>query len=389
MNRTLLRAMACGAAALVAATAANASDDLAVINDEQSAAAGVLTAFHVVDRLSWEMVVLVKLGQLKADRVLQELNAITTPAALMADPDGIDVACATSGRYHVRLTSSLPHRLNIEWQACVFPSDGFAVHTLNGPARITLIDDSFTAPFVGEIRLGTATRDLAEDITKSNYTLRGLIPMRREAFIGQFIGPFGIHIDGFFDEEMLSFDGSGNPLPIGFRLTADSVTAIGLQVTRPTSTADTLYDVTTEFAGGALTYTYREGEDIRETQYQTFDHLKVRDVSVLGAGRVSFALDGNTEYFYNESAGPKCLSGGYRFKTGAPVRLSLANGDPHDARGGSLRVNGAALARFSETEADPESGSEPEPRMTMLVGGEVFSLPLLGGVLNSAAQCYP
>ena len=389
MNRTLLRAIACGAAALVTATAANASDDLAVIDDEQTAAAAVLTAFHVVDRLSWEMVVLVKLGQLKADRVLQELNAITTPAALMADPDGIDVACATSGQYHAQLTSSFPHRLSIEWQDCVFPSDGFPVHTVNGPARITLIDDSFTASFVHEIRLGTATRDLVEDVTTSNYSLRGLIPMQREAFVGEFIGPFGIHIDGFFDEEVDAFDGSGNPRPYGFRLTADSVTAIGSQVTRPTSTADTLYDVTTEFAGGALTYTYREGEDIRETQYQTFDHLKFRDVKVLGAGRVAFALDGNTEYFYNESAGPQCLSGGYRFKTGTPVRLNHESGEPHDARGGSLRINGSVLARFSETESDPESGSEPEPRMTMFVGGEDFILPLLGGVLNSAAQCYP
>jgi hypothetical protein len=380
--------MACGAAALVTTTAANASGDLAVINDEQTAAAGVLTAFHVVDRLSWEMVVLVKLGQLKADRVLQELNSLTTPAALMADPDGIDVACATSGQYHAQLTSSFPRRLNIEWQACVFPSDGFQVHTLNGPARITLLDNSFTAPFVGEIRLGTPSRDLKQDDTTSNYSLRGLIPMQREPFIGQFIGPFGIHIDGFFDEEVLSFDGSGNPLPIGFRLTADSVTTIGSQLTRATPT-DTLFDINTEFVGGALTYTYREGDDIRETQYQTFDHLKFRDVSVLGAGRVAFELDGNTEYFYNESAGPRCLSGGYRFKTGSPVRLNLESGDPQGATGGSLRVNGAVLARFSETEPDPESGSESEPRMTMLVGGEVFSHPLLGGNLNSVAQCFP
>lgn len=387
MNRDVLRTAACAAAACFSFSAANAHEPLARIHDEQTGAAALTTAFHMTDRLSWEMGTLVNLAQDKADRVLKQLSTLTTPSALRTHANGIEVPCETSGHYTAKLTA--PRHLNIEWQECVHLRFG-VVHTLNGPARIGLLGDSFATQFVGEIRLGTRSRDVVETLALTlvpdelptihtyNSTIRGLISMQRDPIFERIVGPFAYRVDGFFDEVWFPYDTSGNLKPTGFRLTADDVIASGNRQSRTTD-SEILLDTSTRFVDGAITYAYRSGDE-RETQYQTFDQLSVETTAPAGGGSLrSIELNGGTSFFHNESAGAACLDGRYLFTTVSPLQLTPGTFDPHDVQSGELRVNNALTATFAAS----------DPRLTMLMGTGAYALNPTGGMLLATARCSP
>jgi hypothetical protein len=341
---------------------------------EQKATAAFVTGLSVSHSSTINHYATIERVIFYSNRALQKAASVTTPAALMASSSGIVVPCETSGTMTARMAPKYPRVFKFEWQDCHFPLDGFP-NTLDGPGEIVLPGDTFTPTKVAAIRFGNANTDLASTRVLSfpwsvsrNTMLRNLrvignIPMTISPFVTNSVSPFAYVIAGFTDETATYQDlSSGTPeSSAGFRTEFDSVAYAG---TFAYDTDATLYTEDLLALFGTLTFTRSDpppyGVTTERFRYEGF---RVRNVSNYSNGDRTQAIDGRVDYTPNPFFGTGCQSGGFTFKTHAPIHTTASPFQTYDA--GNLSINGTA--RFSLYSAANVPPSLPAPTQATLV----------------------
>ena len=98
-----LRTGAWSAVAALGLTGIAHAESASPLTNERDAAAGLVTAFQLRTDVPWEIAVLTYRTRDYTDRALRILAANTTPAALLAAPNGRSFPCAISGSVNARL----------------------------------------------------------------------------------------------------------------------------------------------------------------------------------------------------------------------------------------------------------------------------------------------
>src|SRR5262245_46574972 len=98
-----------------------------VIDSEQKALSATAVAMRSQDFVHADFLGLTMQGRSIAEVALAAVNAVTTPAALIAAGDaGVSIPCPTSGNQVARMTRK-PRVLKFQWNACkYFDIDGYA-----------------------------------------------------------------------------------------------------------------------------------------------------------------------------------------------------------------------------------------------------------------------
>lgn len=304
----------------------------------------------------------------------------TTPAALSNAPDGLSLACGTSGSLHVRMARTFPRTVRFTWQSCKFTDSGGNQRERNGKAEVVLVSATFAPDKVLAIRVGESERDftdwryivdedqITDETSSMNLRLVGVIPLKR-AFGGfsPFVGNFAFETTGFrANASRAEFPGSEQPpYHQSDVLSAEHVMASG-SITYNDAFDKSKRDLHLHW--GTFSSTIESDFSAPSTRSYSIEGLRLRSDDDYSADnflewRFTRWIDGKVNYRFpeNDPWNPGCVSGDYTVKTLAPVTEGI-NGLPD---GGALKINRSALLRFySATTVPPEL---PTPQQGLLI----------------------
>jgi hypothetical protein len=375
--------------AIAGATAAAVAAPV-TIDTEQKAAAALMTAPFVANNLGIYNSQLLERTVFYTKLALQTASLVTTPAALMANPAGVEVPCQTSGSMTARMARSFPRVFKFEWRSCVFNVGSFP-NSLDGPGEVVLLSDDFAPKNVASIRFGSASRDLVwtTDISFPNFavhqrTLRnlrltGVVPMTVSQFsVPNGRSPFAFVATGFIDENSINeFPGTGQPSSeAGSRLENEFVTYVGNLSYNEDATK---YDEDISVLSGKLTYTRRNPPPYGiSSEVARFEGLRVHTVTDFNTFTKTRTIDGKLDFAWDPNFGAGCVNGGYQFRTRTPLHGPAFSQPDLDA--GDLTINGVLRATFYSATTLPPG--LPVPTQGLLIHSDVSGV----GVFNYDAH---
>jgi hypothetical protein len=335
------------------------------LTNERDAAAGLVTAFQLRADLPWHIAVLTYRTRDYTDRALRILAANTTPAALLAAPNGRSFPCAISGSVHARLSRTLPRTLKLEWTACVF-ENGIR-HSLTGPGEVVLPADTFSPSTVKSVRVGSATRDLNDQlnlldtepgapptVNTLNARMVGLIPLARATDTDLFEGSFAYELVGRAYERVY-FLRAGE---------GDTLFAREMSITATKGHVSGFLDYGQRDdlrASGKFDWWTRQDASSQEPEYIDSsridaDGFRLQTVFDPSAGAQKFSVGGRVSYTWPEAYGMNCGCGiTYSYDTRIPARRVPGYNDMDFYDAGKIVINGNTTARFSLV-GNPDEG---------------------------------
>lgn len=342
-----------------------------VIDSEQKALAAIATANSVQNAPRHQLWIGTDFARGKIENALQLLNATTSPAALMRNPNGIQLPCALSGNLVARMPRSFPRTLKLQWTACRFLDADGRVRERNGPAEALLFSDTFAPERIAGIRMGAGGTDFVESrlidepdqlTLKSRSTslrITGIVPMTREFPVyGLFVGPFAFEQSGFYREH------SDTPYPPGAPPTnSDSLISYEFLVVSGATTyanSRTLLDEQLQLRWGTISNASFLGGYPTGEGGMSFENLRVRSEVDFTTFTQKQWLDGRVDYDWNSAFSASCLSGLYAFHTQTPLTGPWLSGAYASGR---LQINGALRAAFFSAPNTPAPLPVPQNGM--------------------------
>jgi hypothetical protein len=394
-----LRRPLTGASLLLFTTIATAT--AVVLDTEQKAAAGVVTAFWTSDNAPRAMNGVIDTIRHETHRTLRMVDAVTTPEALMSTPGGVTIACGISGDLLVRMADEQPRVLRVRWRDCVEDIFGFGqLRTLIGPMAITLPADTFRPQNVLAIRFGNDANEFLEkerfedpeqirDVTWAfNVVLRGDISMTRDFDCCAWIGTSSFVMNGYRDERSLLEFPPGTPVQShSFKQTAG-----GLHVVRTTNTANGVDEDDTRLERGTITFDTvtppPSGAWTEAWRYMDYHVGRIIDFNTFTEQKL---LNGRIEVNWSHLTPPGCIDGLYAFRTHTPIVTDLNTGS---FLSGKLGVNGSVLANFYSAANTPPSLPTPVNGMLLNmrvrdVGTFNYDVQSWFDVAFNVARCQP
>ena len=335
------------------------------LTSERDAAAGLVTAFQLRTDVPWEIAVLTYRTRDYADRALRILAANTTPAALLAAPNGRNFPCAISGSVNARLSRTLPRTLKLEWTACVF-ENGIR-HSLTGPGEVVLPSDTFSPSTVKSVRVGSSTRDLNDQlnllnaepgvpstVNTLNVRMTGVVPLARATDTDPFEGSFAYELVGRAYERVY-FQRAGE---------GDTFFAQEMSVTATKGYVSGFLDYGQRDdlrVSGKFDWWIRQDASSQEPEYIDSSRIEADGFRILtafdaAAGAQKFSVAGRVSYTWPEGYDMNCgCAITYSYDTKIPARrvAGYTETDFYDA--GKIVINGNATARFSLV-GNPDEG---------------------------------
>ena len=364
MDRYTFSALGLGVA-LSMSGAAGAVD--LVIDSEQGAARGILTAVRLGAEAPQNYAVLTYPVRDYVDRALRPLRAAWTPASLAAVPGGVDIACPQGGSFHARYAKRI---LDLDYNACTFEIYGWNI-VITGPAQLKLKSDNFTPTTVAALSTGSTTNDFAWESnmvgwttppsrTVTNVQLVGNIPIGRATVDDNFEGSFSHTLSGFYhDFHRVRLGVPGEVYEAHeMRIEADAGSS---------ATGSYSYTDNGQREDVSLTGSYRQiyrigpwGEPPPIVALSEISGaLALRSLKTwdYNSGTERFLISGSANYTWPESSNLSCADGDYNFAT--PVQLR----HPDEMMGGSeawnagqLIINGVATFAFRGNPHNSELG---------------------------------
>jgi hypothetical protein len=378
-----------GAAALGALfvfTSYGASGGPVVIDSEQKALAATAVATRAQSATQGDFLNITMTARSYAESALRALNAVTTPAALVAAGDaGVSIPCATSGNQVASMARKLPRVLKFKWNACKYVDiDGYASER-NGEVEIVLLSDTFTPQKVASIRIGTPTQDftsqrliiyddqISDETYSMNLRMVGLINTRR-AFspYSYFDGEYAFETTGFLRTHGTTTSPTGEwpPYESDYRIYAEFLLASG-SLTYSNAYTHFVDELNLPWGtiGRASVSSYEPNEV--SSEYQVLG-LKLRDESDFRTGARSRSMDGAIDYRFSSAPGLSsgCTDGLYTFRTRAPLAGNLFG--PGALESGNMLINGTTTASFYSAANVPPT--LPVPQNGMLAAIDVRNL---------------
>jgi hypothetical protein len=382
---------------LALCSAGTAMSDV-IIDSEHRAAGGIYTGLRLLDEVPANYALLAYAPRDFTDRALRLLNAAYTPAAVTAQPLGVDVACPAGGAFNARYSKRI---LDLAFNACVIDIYG-VTHGLNGPVQVKLKSDSFAPVTVATLNIGSDTGNFTEhaavagssdpvgaDIVR-NLRMSGNIQLGRDTVDNNFEGTYSHTLSGFFHE--VDTVQLGVPGQV-FVTTEFSVTAEpGSSVSGSFSYGDTSWkeDVTLT---GTFRQTYVNGTPPATTEsiITGASLLRALRSGNYNTGTEKYLVSGTANYSWPAGSGRECHSGGYTFAT--PVQLthpdSMSGGfDAWSA--GTFAINNAATFTFKKNPNNSPLGEMHVHLDILNAGAFDYDADSLGATsLADAAQCAP
>jgi hypothetical protein len=335
------------------------------LTNERDAAAGLVAAFQLRTEVPWEVAVLTYRARDYTDRALRILAANTTPAALLATPNGQSFPCAISGSVNARLSRTLPRTVKLEWNACVF-ENGIR-HSLTGPGEVELPADTFSPAYAKSVRVGNATRDLTDQldllftdpsvpstVNTFNIRLAGIVPLARATDTDLFEGSFSYDLSGRAYERVY-FQRAGE---------GDTFFAQEMSVTATNGHVSGYLDYGRRDdlrVSGRLDWWTRQDASSQEPEYTDSsridaDGLRLQTVWDDAAAAQKFSIDGRVAYTWPQGYDMNCgCATVYSYDTKIAARRAAGYNDVDFYDAGKIVINGNATASFSLV-GNPDDG---------------------------------
>jgi hypothetical protein len=308
-----------------------------------------------------------------AEEALKLLAAVTTPAALMAAPQGISVPCPSSGSMLAKLPRTGPRVLDLTWSGCA-TAQQFATIIYDGKGQLGLSGNTFTPAALFLIRLGTSTQDFTITDTYTDspgfvfqqaYNLRvvGSVPMKRflNSPYGIFEGDLNIILNGVIvSTNTLPLGDPGSP-PYVSRETDTIENYVASGSTWHTDDGWVLHQTLTVLNGKSGATTRDSNQNFTDWGGFSWEGLRVTWDIDERTGASTQTVDGRLIRRQAPYVNGTCGDGLYKFRTLEPIRQpNMFRYYSRDA--GKVVLNDGALVTFSAVASATEpSWYTPQP----------------------------